>query len=238
MNIPQIPKFYDDVYRIILIPSQTLFNYYKNDLKNEKISLKNAPKLLDCFQPLYFIKDNQISIIISPFLGHIGINHLLSFFKNKSIKELLFIGSSAFYGTQNEFSNLPLKPFTPQKFYILTSLEDTKLEVKEIIVKNILNLDSRINISCLSSCFNYYENLDLINKISETNSVNIFDMEVAYIADTCTKLGINFGSYLIITDHYVKGSIHNSLPKQITKTIGFKEAITDLNSHIFNPKSL
>lgn len=216
----KLAEDYSKIRQILLVPSISIFNFVKEQLRTQlpNSSIRSAPKILDCFSPYYFKDD---ILLISPFIGPDGILYLLRLFKTfNNIKKINFIGYAGFIKKDNSIAPKVIENFNTYYF-----------ENSPDIITRSMNLGSNSYYNIISTRFPYLENISKIKSLNEEYSINVVDMECAYILNSCNELNFEFNSLIIISDVWdLSANIH-----QIIKSpLKVDSTSVSISSFLFN----
>lgn len=176
-------------------------------LKAKPKYFTNGPKLFDCFNPLI---GNGGELLISPFLGHVGICTVLD-------QVLLQVNKQFklnFFGTCGGFDNGTLAVgsiVSPSSFYIEEKLDDiTTVEI------------GTSSNSILSSPFVSSETNAKFCSLYNDFNISLLDMEVSFIKRVSLNYGTQLTAHLIISDLW-DSSLIPPTPKALKSLQGYSD---------------
>jgi purine-nucleoside phosphorylase len=177
-----LPSVIKQCTSLVLLPQLSLKERLAKEKKNYFTS---GPKLFDCFIPLL---GKNGEIIISPFLGHVGVCTLLEqiLIQSNLSPKLYFFGTCGALGNK-DFSLGDL--VTPKNYYI-----EEKQSHIELVLTN------QNGLSLISTSFLSEESFQKFNTLNNEQEIELIDMELSFLWRTALKYNQDIISQLLITD--------------------------------------
>jgi hypothetical protein len=189
-----LPTIIKECTSLVFLPQLSLKERLTKEKKNYFTS---GPKLFDCFIPLL---GRNGEIIISPFLGHVGVCTLLEqiLIQSNQSPKLYFFGTCGALGNRN----LSLGDLVePKNYYLEEKQSDVEIVLKD---KNGLSL--------VSTSFLSQESFQKLNSLNDMLGIELIDMELSFLWRTALKLNHTIISQLLITDIWTD-TLHPPQPK-------------------------
>lgn len=189
-----LPSIIKESKRIVLLPQLSLRDRL---IKEKGKYFSSGPKLFDSFVPL--IGKNS-EVIITPFLGHVGICTVLDqiLLQNTNNPEVYFFGTCG--GITDEGINLG-DILQPKNYFIEESLDC----IHPISI-------GEPGPSIISTAFLMNESVDKFFNLNLSHKISLIDMELSFIFRITEKHKIKLNPTMIVTDLW-SGSAPAPCPK-------------------------
>lgn len=230
METLKTAKFYQNIAQIVLIPSNSLLHSYKQSLKSLGIDLKTAPVIMDCYCPIYCETDIGKILIFGPFIGFTSAAYLINLLYKYDLKSVYFSGTASLFSNVDTTQDL----YYPSNFLQYNSIEDQNLNSEKITNISIDNLwATKTEIfEAISIPYPTFMMPKLIGSLEHNDNIKLIDMESAYIAGICLKLGINFYCSLSISDITTFDNDKSTSLKKPKSTHNYSNLVEKLNNII------
>jgi hypothetical protein len=201
-----LPEQYLAVRKVLLVPSLSLYRTAK-DYFASSLETRTAPALADACSPLFLSPD---TVLIGPFIGADGICYLLELLlAGKENTSVYFTGYGGGIIT-DDTGNFP---------FPVSDIENFHIENSNSEIISMKSSSEGGKYSLLSTLSPLSETAEKMSTLHNEYSVNLIDMECAFIKKRCNLISAEFYPTIIVRDiwNIEKGTHHIIKKPSITE---------------------